>query len=235
MAKPPSPELQAFMAKHEIDSDEIWPVRDGDYAIKHFAIERVAARAGIKFERPAFLEHDTASGVVSMVVFGRLGDREEWSTGEASPKNNKNQYPYAMAEKRAKGRVALKLLIAADSTGAVALYSEEDSDDFKKSHKNAPDGYLDGGEPIPSEHIITRDDGIQILTTDAQRPIFSELEKEMLRTNSVDECKRWKVSARTRASRLSGQWKDDLNDRYLKHLRSLEKRDALEYQERMTG
>lgn len=103
------------------------------------------------------------------------------------------------------------------------------------SRQSAPDGYLDDAETVPSEHIITRDDGIQILTMDAQRPIFSELEKELLACDTVEGCKRWVVSAKSRASRLSGHWKDDLNKRYLKHLRGLEKRDADEYTERMTG
>lgn len=101
--------------------------------------------------------------------------------------------------------------------------------------KDTPDGYLDDGEAIPPEHIITRDDGIQVLTMDAQRPIFQELERELSTCGSVEECKRWKVSARSRASRLSGHWKDDLNKRYLAHLRSLEARDADEYFERKTG
>jgi hypothetical protein len=99
----------------------------------------------------------------------------------------------------------------------------------------APDGYLDDGETIPAEHMIKRDDGIQVLTMDAQRPIFSELEKELNTCATVDECKRWVVSAKSRASRLSGHWKDDLNKRYLTHLRAIEKRDADEYIERKTG
>lgn len=103
------------------------------------------------------------------------------------------------------------------------------------ARQSAPDGYLDGGDPIPDEHVITRDDGIQILTMDAQRPIFSELERELSTCGSVDECKRWVVSAKSRASRLSGHWKDDLNKRYLTHLRQIEKRDADAYIERKTG
>jgi hypothetical protein len=103
------------------------------------------------------------------------------------------------------------------------------------ARKDTPDGYLDDGETVPTEHTITRDDGIQVLTMDAQRPIFQELERELLTCSTVEECKRWKVSARSRASRLSDHWREDLNKRYLAHLRALEKRDADEYQERMTG
>lgn len=90
-------------------------------------------------------------------------------------------------------------------------------------------------EPIPAEHLITRDDGIQILTVDAQRPIFSGLERELLDCSSVEELKRWKNSAKSRASRLSDHWRTELNNRYLTYLRSLERRDADDYIERATG
>ena len=50
-----------------------------------------------------------------MLVKGKWNDKEEWTIGEAMPinidrGNNKQQYPFAMAEKRAKDRVILKLL-----------------------------------------------------------------------------------------------------------------------------
>ena len=116
------------------------------------------------------------------------------------------------------------------------LFQIETGDDPEtdSTHDSTPDGYLDN-DPIPPEHVITRDDGIQVLTNDAQRPIFQELEKELLARTSVEDCKRWKISARSRASRLSGHWKDDLNKRYLEYLRSLEKQEADEYQQRATA
>lgn len=116
------------------------------------------------------------------------------------------------------------------------LFQIETGDDPEtdSTHDSAPDGYLDN-DPIPPEHVITRDDGIQVLTMDAQRPIFQELERELLARTSVEDLKRWRIQAKSRASRLSGTWKDDLNKRYLTHLRSLEKQEAEAYQERMTG
>lgn len=220
MSKIPAP-LAKFMERHSIESDEIWQVRPGAFAIKHVAVERAGAKAGVKFDRPAMLEHDSASGIVAMVVFGSLGDRNEWSTGEASPKNSKNSYPYAMAEKRARDRVILKLLTANDDLGA-AIYSDEEAEELKQS-------------PQPEDTAIERVDGVQVLTVDAQRPIFSALEREMLNCATVEELKRWKLIAKERASRLSDSWRKVLSDRYLEYLRSLEKREADEYIERMTG
>jgi len=109
MAKP-SKEILDFMALHKIDSDEIWEVHGNSWCIKHKALERAGAAAGIVWDRPAMIETDSAAGVVAICVFGKLGDRTEWSIGEAAPKNNKNAYCYAMAEKRGKDRVILKLL-----------------------------------------------------------------------------------------------------------------------------
>ncbi len=217
-----SPEILEFQKAYNITEAEMWEVRPGAWAVKHAAIERIVAQKGIKFERPAIVEVNTAEKIMVICVFGTLGDRTEWSFGEASPANCKIAYPASIAEKRAKDRVAIKLL---NATGA-AIYSEEEFERDHEDHREAP---------IPDEHIIKRDDGIQVLTVDAQRPIFSELERELLDCQSVEELKRWKVSARTRASRLSDHWKTDLNKRYLEYLRTLEKRDAIEYQERMAG
>lgn len=90
-------------------------------------------------------------------------------------------------------------------------------------------------DAVSPEDIITRDDGIQVLTVDAQRPIFSELQKELSACEGVEECKRWKVAARRRASRLSEHWRQILNGLYLKQLREFEARDADEYIERVTA
>lgn len=230
MAKP-SKAVMDFMTKYKIDSDEIWEVHGSTWVVKHKALERVAAEQGIVWEKPELKVCDMEKGLIAILVGGRLGDHTEFSFGEASPKNNKNAYPIAMAEKRAKDRVILKLLAAHGD-----LYSEEEADDFKRPRQNTTHDTLpeDIGE-VPQEEVIKRDDGIQILTVDAQRPIFAELEKELNACATVDECKRWGVMAKSRASRLSGHWHQTLQARYLAHVRSLEKRDAAEYQERMTG
>jgi len=107
----PSKEIMEFMEKHSIDSDEIWEVHGNSWCIKHKALERAGAVAGIKWDQtPTIIESNSEKATVAICVSGKLGDLIEWSIGEAAPKNNKNAYPYAMAEKRAKDRVILKLL-----------------------------------------------------------------------------------------------------------------------------
>lgn len=125
--------IAEFMQKHKVGSDEIWAVPGGRaYAVKHSALERIAFQNNIVFGLPQIVEADGANGIATMIVTGKLGDFEQWSIGEASPKNNKNAYAFAMAEKRAKDRVILKLL---NIHGI--LYSEEEADDFKRQDKAA--------------------------------------------------------------------------------------------------
>ena len=96
--------------------------------VLHKALERVAAHKKITFDPPTIVESDINSKNVVIVVTGHLGDKSEWSFGEAAPYNNKNAYPFAMAEKRAKDRVILKLV---GLHGHV--YSEDEADDFKEA------------------------------------------------------------------------------------------------------
>jgi hypothetical protein len=109
--------------------------------------------------------------------------------------------------------------------------SSHDTTPRHTAHDTLPE---DIGE-VPAEDLITRSDGIQVLTVDAQRPIYSELEREILALQTVEECKRWTLTAKSRASRLSDSWRKMLNTSYLKQLRQLERRDADEYIERKTG
>ena len=99
--------------------------QSGKLIIKHYALERIATDKGIKFDPPVVIESDIANKSVALSVTAHLGDNSEWSIGEASSYNCQMNYPYAMAEKRAKDRVILKLL---DIHGEV--YSQEEADDF---------------------------------------------------------------------------------------------------------
>lgn len=134
MAKKLDPRLLDILTTHgERPEDALWDCH-GTWVAYHKAIERIAAKAGVTFDMPQIIEADSASRVVAIAVRGIMGDRSEWSFGEAAPNNNKNAYPYAMAEKRAKDRVVLKLV------GLHGLvYSEEESDDFKPTKQQVID------------------------------------------------------------------------------------------------
>lgn len=126
------PTLEAILKEYECSKDDIWDCH-GTWVAYHRTLEKIAAKAGIKFDAPVVIEGNSAASVATLCVTGRMGERSEWSIGEASPKNNKNAYPFAMAEKRAKDRVIIKLV------GLHGVYSEDEADDFKPASKPEPE------------------------------------------------------------------------------------------------
>jgi hypothetical protein len=132
--------------------------------IKHDCVERMAAKAGIEFLPPEIVSADPNNVVIIVRAAQGPGSLIIWSFGEASPKNNKNQYPYAMAEKRGKDRVALKLL------GLHGLvYSEEEADDFKPRNGTAapppetPNLYVELEDALANAETL---DKLKAITTD---------------------------------------------------------------------
>jgi len=113
----------------------------GTYVLLHKALEKVAVHKKIIFNEPTVLESNSEKKIVSLLVTGSMGDSSEWSIGEASPSNNKNSYPYAMAEKRAKDRVILKLVgLHGD------VYAEDEADAFKEERPaEIKGGTIDNG------------------------------------------------------------------------------------------
>jgi hypothetical protein len=115
----------------EAFASSVWRVQ-GQAVIFHKALERIAARAGIRFDKPVIIRAEREEAV--LLVTGLLGDKMEWSIGEALINVNyrvsgkQAAYVYAMAEKRAKDRVILKLIGLHG-----LLYSEEEADEFSSS------------------------------------------------------------------------------------------------------
>jgi hypothetical protein len=113
----------------------VWRVQ-GTAVIYHKALERIAAQAQIQFDTPTIVRAERDEAVI--MVAGRMGERLEWSIGEAligvnyRVSGKQAAYVYAMAEKRAKDRVILKLI---ELHGLV--YSEEEADEFKNSRPGA--------------------------------------------------------------------------------------------------
>jgi hypothetical protein len=214
MSKKPSPAVFKFMETYGVETDEIWQVHGSAWVIKHKALERVAAEQKITFDRPAMLETNSGDGIVALVVFGTLGDRSEWSIGEAHPKNNKNAYPYAMAEKRAKDRVILKLLSISGS-----LYSEEEADDFKQSQPAKRENphvtraadifpepkYDENGEVIDN---VPHAEPTEKLTKAQQRPLYDAMDREATAFKNYNAFLVWMNSEATidRVKNFDPEW-----------------------------
>lgn len=191
MARLPQ-EIADFMEKYGVASNEIWLVSGGkNYAVKHSALERVAAEHGICFDRPSVIEARSHEKIAVVCVFGTMGDRTEWSFGEAAPHNYRTTekmaaYPYAMAEKRAKDRVILKLL---KMHGAV--YSEDEADDFKQPRENPhvtrPEDISDGKPNGEIPHVA----GVDARPKAKSRETYAELETEMFRMETLPGLLAW--------------------------------------------
>ena len=139
----------------------------GTYVLLHKALEKVAVQKNITFDKPEVLEANSEKRIASLIVTGHMGDKSEWSVGEASPSNNKNSYPYAMAEKRAKDRVILKLVgLHGD------VYSEDEADTFKDERPqeikggSLPKPDIDDEPEVKVNHLdgsVTKEKGIKMI------------------------------------------------------------------------
>ena len=78
--------------------------------MKHRYIEIAGQIKGVIIESLEEVEKNSKEGVVAIKCTASLKDNRVITYGEATPKNNTNAYPYAMAEKRAIDRAVLKLI-----------------------------------------------------------------------------------------------------------------------------
>jgi hypothetical protein len=177
--------------------DDVWEVQRTP-VVKHRALERLADALSIRFDRPEILRHERDEAV--LLVTGRRGEVVEWSIGEAlvvpmvdtgrknkwgkpeyeappgstgnyqvTPKNS--GYPYAMAEKRGKDRVIIKL------AKLQGVYSEEEAEEFKErspsDERTAPKSAMqDDGERLEAASTFinaTEADNFRVLLANSGR------------------------------------------------------------------
>src|SRR3982751_1556191 len=106
----------------------VWQA-EGETFIHHKTLERIAGKAKITFDPPTILRSERDEAV--LLVIGRLGERMEWSIGEALVGVNYHvprseaAYVYAMAEKRGKDRVILKLIDLPDVVSSAEPHTAE--------------------------------------------------------------------------------------------------------------
>lgn len=113
------PMVENILGKYDISTiDALWPLKRKDkttgvvktqWIIYHRYCEQIAAKAGIIFDKPEVVVNDREHHEVVLLVTARMGHTVEWSYGEASAKTTILPYIWAMAEKRGKDRVILKL------------------------------------------------------------------------------------------------------------------------------
>ena len=117
---------------YNLSKDDFWTHKQsGNLIITHKACEKIARQEKIVFDMPKILSSENNN--VAILCSATWGDTTEWSIGEASPKTSFNIYYFAMAEKRVKDRLILKLIgVYGD------VYSEDESDEFRRNNQSTP-------------------------------------------------------------------------------------------------
>jgi murein DD-endopeptidase MepM/ murein hydrolase activator NlpD len=190
-----------------LDRDDVWSVQAAR-VVKHKALERLAAQLNISYDAPQILRNERDEAVI--LVTGRLGDRSEWSIGEAlttdgtRPGNYKvvgkqAPYVYAMAEKRAKDRVILKL------AGLHGAYSEDEADDFK--------------QPAPRQEAAN---SVEVDTT-SDRTLANALKSTLAKAKTTADLAKWFADNQSAVEGLPESLTDEVRSAYAARLHELKR------------
>jgi hypothetical protein len=182
----------------------VWRVQ-GTAVIYHKALERIAVRAKITFGPPSFLRAERDEAVI--LVSGSNGERDEWSIGEALVGVNyrvsgkQAAYVYAMAEKRAKDRVILKLI----NLHGLA-YSEAEADEFADAQPETGSGAAAGAGVLPSSQDAPSQQPA------AASPALAKLKEALDQCVSVEtfEMRRKSTAFQNEVDHLTTPERDDL-------------------------
>ena len=92
MAKPLPEKLARLIKEAGLNEKQATWDCHGTPVVLHKACEKMAAKNNIVFDAPMIIQGDCNSKHAVMCVTGHMGDKTEWSIGEAAPYNNKNNY-----------------------------------------------------------------------------------------------------------------------------------------------
>ena len=118
--------LRRLFTKNNLVKEDVF--KHAHYTIiTRQGIDKIMAKSGIEIQYELInLSEDHSHCLIK--ALGKMGEKVIQTFGEASPKNNKNAYTVAMAEKRAKSRIVLMLA----GFYELGIFGEEESDDFKR-------------------------------------------------------------------------------------------------------
>jgi hypothetical protein len=198
----PSKAVMSFMETYGVESDEIWEVHGSQWVVKHKALERIAAEQNIVFGMPIVIEGCAAEKIAVLTVAAA--------------------YCYAMAEKRAKDRVILKLL---NTHGT--LYSEDEADDFKRPNPHVtkpsdlvePTEYDEQGHPV--DNIPLGDREVTKLTKATARADFGNAQAELRACKTVTHLQLWGSNNSNRVASYPGDWQELMRGIYSDHMADL--------------
>lgn len=130
--------LKEIYTKYQLEKDDIFILKFGGKnkpIITRAGVEKIQAKLGIEvnYKIESKTEDHKSCIIMATGCIFKTDERGQkvpkimaQSFGEVSPANNKNPYPIAICEKRALGRVILKM------AHLFGVYSEDEAEDFKK-------------------------------------------------------------------------------------------------------
>jgi hypothetical protein len=122
-----------LIKRYGLNEDDFWPLR-GKQIISFDGVLKIISYENIKFEMSDNLDKSpsVAIKVRAYIEPNEMNElmevQEEITFGEANDKNCRNQYFWAMAEKRGKARAALKIL---GLYGKNLFYSDVEAEEFE--------------------------------------------------------------------------------------------------------
>jgi len=147
-------ELKLDQKNEQGEYKAVWDCH-GTWVMYHRYIEQAGAQNGILYQYDE-VETNSANGIVVVKCTAELVKNDKVfkvvSYGESSPKNTKNSYPYAMAEKRAYDRCVLKLL------GLHGFVYSEDEMPEEKLQKGRASSKLDNNIKIVNVKELKKHD-----------------------------------------------------------------------------
>ena len=133
--------LKQIYIKYNLDREDIFTLKFGKtekHIITRSGVEKIQNILGIQIKYEIQKISDDHKHVVILATGVIFDDKHGGPTpkpkhlvcsfGECSPLNNNNNYPIAIAEKRAKSRVVLQC----SGLYELGIYSEDESEDFNK-------------------------------------------------------------------------------------------------------
>lgn len=170
----------------EIGKDDYWKVQSS-YVIYHKAIERLGAAIKIRWDDIQILRNERDECVILVKASRPDNGMQEWSIGESligvnyKVSGKQAAYVYAMAEKRAKDRVILKL------AGLHGAYSEEESDDFKRENRTDVGEAAESPARAQSKPLPKPDNVVPMKKAEAEQSTVSVAESQEGGRVVVDE------------------------------------------------
>jgi hypothetical protein len=150
---------RSLCEKYDLSMEDMWEIRGaGTMVLKNKAIEKIASKEEIRFDRPEVVEGSLKDQAIVLLVTGHKGEHTVSSFASATITNCNtvmskggprvfHPYAYEMAEKRGKARVTLKL---------ISMYGDFYSEDEVNEHQMRGEDRASGNDERHPAHESLR-------------------------------------------------------------------------------